>query len=101
MTDRPTRYQGLIADSCKKPLLDLGRLGEELPVVLGAEARRVPALVLGAEDDRLVDPEALRELAGALDGADEVLMPGLAHDCMLDTAWENAASRILAFLESL
>jgi len=68
----------------------------------------VPALVLGAGDDRLVDTEALEELASAFrsngdgKGAQQpVLMRSVAHDCMLDTRWEEVAERILAFLETL
>lgn len=46
-----------------------------------AEAERIvcPTLVIGGEADRVVTPEASRELAGRIPGAEIVMVPGLGH----------------------
>lgn len=48
------------------------------------ERVRAPALVLGGEDDRLVAPEQVAELAAALPGARLVLVPGAGHMAPLE-----------------
>jgi hypothetical protein len=56
------------------------------------------AFVLGGEDDCVVDVEAVRELAGYY-GVQPVVLQGMAHDCMLDTRWEQAAGALEKWLE--
>ena len=47
------RYQRLIGESCKKPLLDLRSISSELPVSVAPE-QRCPSLVLGSADDKVI-----------------------------------------------
>jgi len=47
---------------------------------------RVPTLVVGAELDRLVRPEAARELCDAIPGAAYWLAPAAGHYCVLECA---------------
>jgi hypothetical protein len=52
------------------------------------------------QDDCVVDEEAVRELA-AYYRVQPVLLPRLAHDCMLDTRWEQVAQRLEQWMEAL
>lgn len=58
---------------------------------------RTPLLVLGAEGDRLTPPRTIEATARAY-GAPVQIFPGMAHDMMLEPAWEAVAQRILAWL---
>jgi pimeloyl-ACP methyl ester carboxylesterase len=42
---------------------------------------RVPALVLHGADDPLIPPEAGKDTAASIPGAELVIVPGMAHDC--------------------
>jgi pimeloyl-ACP methyl ester carboxylesterase len=95
------RYQRQLSASSPVRLLDLRALGEELPLPpLPAAAARLPAFVGGGEDDLVVDPPAVAE-AAAYFGAEAVMWPGMAHDCMLDTRWEGAAQGLRRWLDAL
>ena len=65
-----------------------------------APAGAPPAFVLGGEDDCVVDVEAVRELADYY-GVPPVVLPRMAHDCMLDTRWEQAAGALERWLQEL
>lgn len=96
--ERLQYYMDLLKTSSKARLLDLKALRKSVPI---AAARvPVPTLVLGGEDDAVVDLEGLEETAIA-HNTEAVLIPRMAHDCMLDTRWMDAADAILAFLEDL
>ena len=60
----------------------------------------LPVLVLGAEHDGAVRPWHARATAAKL-GAEVDILPGLAHDMMMDVAWQSAAERVVAWLEKL
>ena len=59
---------------------------------------RLPALVLGAAEDRLVGPEDVVATARRLDVAADIL-PHLGHMMMLDTRWESVAEWLANWLE--
>lgn len=61
---------------------------------------RTPTLVIAAERDTVFDVEAQRDTAAAY-GAPLVVVPGAAHDLMLDPAWPTAAAAIEAFAAAL
>lgn len=63
-------------------------------------ACRVPVLVIAAERDAIFDVAAQRETAAAY-RARLVVVPGAAHDLMLDPAWPVAAEAIERFAGSL
>jgi hypothetical protein len=65
-----------------------------------APASAPRAFVLGGEEDCVVDVEAVRELA-AYYGVQPNVLPGMAHDCMLDTRWEQAAGALEGWLAEL
>ncbi|MDA8098343.1 MAG: alpha/beta fold hydrolase [Nitrospiraceae bacterium] len=65
-------------------------------VRIGAIGTRM--LVLGGERDRLITTDEIRNTA-RLYGADAEILPGMAHDVMLDSGWQGAADRILGWLE--
>ena len=83
-------------------LLDLNALGAELPLppLPAAAAARLPAFVGGGEDDLVVDAPAVAE-AAAYFGAEAVMWPGMAHDCMLDARWAAAAQGLRRWLGAL
>jgi alpha-beta hydrolase superfamily lysophospholipase len=79
-------------------LLDLKDMQARTP--LPAPPRgHPPAFVLGAAGDAIVDEEAVREL-GRWAGAAPVVLPGMAHDVMLDTRWQEAAAALETWLAS-
>lgn len=60
----------------------------------------VPTLFLAAGRDFVIDNKALEKTAKGF-GANFILLPDLAHDMMLDTAWEKACNTMEAWLDSL
>jgi pimeloyl-ACP methyl ester carboxylesterase len=57
----------------------------------------VPALVLGSDSDALISPRATKETARAFE-TEATMLSGLGHDMMLDPQWQEAADRILSWL---
>ncbi|MGQ9925999.1 MAG: alpha/beta hydrolase [Chloroflexaceae bacterium] len=63
-------------------------------------ACRVPVLVIAAERDAIFDLDVQRETARAYN-APLVIVPGAAHDLMLDPAWPVAAEAIERFAREI
>lgn len=84
------RYQSLMKGSSKVPLFNIRKLNEFLPIQPPGKGVSLPILVVGAENDFILDRQAIDETAVQL-GAKEVILPGIAHDVMLDTNWKDAA----------
>ncbi|GIF71835.1 alpha/beta hydrolase [Asanoa siamensis] len=57
-----------------------------------------PVLVVGTPDDRVVPRSALDKVARRYGGA-PLLFPGMGHDLMLDTRWQEPVDAILDWLE--
>lgn len=91
------RYQRFLARSSTIPLFNLRELSASLPVRQPA-VHAPPILVIGAENDFVVDLEGLKETA-AFYGTSPVVLPCIAHDIMLDTAWENAAEAVGSWIK--
>ena len=60
----------------------------------------IPVLLLGAEGDKAVSPKRIKGTAKKL-GVQGEIMPGIAHDMMLDVAWETVAKRVVEWVEEL
>lgn len=60
----------------------------------------LPVFVLGAADDRIFTPSEVKATAAAWNTPAH-LVPGLAHDVMLDTRWREAADRLLGWLDGV
>ncbi len=58
-----------------------------------------PMLVLGGERDAFFSPDAVRATAEAY-GAEAEILPDMAHAMMLESRWQRAADRILAWLSA-
>lgn len=69
-----------------------------LDLVRRKRVHRVPMLVLGAQDDAMFAPAEIRRTGQAY-GAQTEVIPGIAHDMMLDTRWEVVAERMAAWLQ--
>jgi hypothetical protein len=65
-----------------------------------AESPPPPQFVLGGDIDKLVDVEAVQEL-GRYCGVAAVVVPGLAHDCMLDVKWRVVADALRAWVDGI
>jgi pimeloyl-ACP methyl ester carboxylesterase len=61
---------------------------------------RCPVLVVGTPDDRLVRVEDVQRTADEL-GVAPVWFPGMGHDVMLDSGWENVLDTVLEFAGDL
>lgn len=92
------RYQKLMKESSKVPLFDLRKLNSTLPVPSPVE-NHPPVLVLGAQNDFILDKQGIEETASFL-GAKEVIVPGIAHDVMLDVGWRDAAHVLQSWLQT-
>lgn len=57
-----------------------------------------PVLVVGSPDDRVVPRKALERTARRFGGA-PLLFPGMGHDMMLDTRWQEPIDAILDWLD--
>lgn len=71
-----------------------------MPLPRQAPGTAPPQFVLGGEIDKVVDVEAVEELA-AYCGVKPVVVPGLAHDCMLDAKWRVVADALRGWLDTL
>eukprot|EP00899_Mesostigma_viride_P021652 jgi/Mesvir1/29489/Mv14030-RA.1 len=93
------RYQAKCRESAKQALLDLREVQKTVPLPPPPPLSECPpVLVLGAENDNLVDKEGVDELAAAY-GVKPVIIAGMAHDVMLDTKWIMAADAIIKWLK--
>uniref|UniRef100_A0A6N2LBG5 AB hydrolase-1 domain-containing protein n=1 Tax=Salix viminalis TaxID=40686 RepID=A0A6N2LBG5_SALVM len=93
------RYQALMKESSRMPLFDLRKLNSSLPVP-SVPKSSIEVLVLGANDDFIVDTEGLNE-TGRFYGVSPICVEGVAHDMMLDCSWEKGARAILSWLNCL
>ncbi len=59
----------------------------------------LPVLVMGAQDDAFVSPAMVRETARFY-RTEAHIMPHMAHAMMLEMNWQEAADRLLGWLES-
>ncbi|KAL6960996.1 hypothetical protein U1Q18_038760 [Sarracenia purpurea var. burkii] len=93
------RYQKLMTESSRMPLFDLRKLNASLPVP-SVPNSSFEVMVLGANDDFIVDAEGLDE-TGKFYGVSPVCIEGVAHDMMLDCSWEKGATTILSWLSGV
>ncbi|XP_028805850.1 uncharacterized protein LOC114760723 [Neltuma alba] len=93
------RYQELMKESSRVPLFDLRKLNASLPVPKVPDGF-LDILVLGANDDFIVDAEGLKETASFY-GVPPVFVEDVAHDMMLDVSWDKGAKVILSWLNDL
>lgn len=71
---------------------------DELGLNLVRPARvKTPLLVIGAQDDTVIPLKSVRDTARSY-GTEAVVLPGMAHDVMLEPGWQAAADRILGWL---
>ncbi|KAG2500407.1 hypothetical protein HYH03_001978 [Edaphochlamys debaryana] len=97
--DQLERYQKLLAAASPTRLIDLKDMNAQVPLP-APPAHAPPALVLGGTDDAVVDVQAVKELA-AYYGVSPVVLQRMAHDCMLDTRWEETAQALEGWLAKL
>jgi len=91
--DKVRNYTSRLQDESYRVYLDM--LGMDLPRPALVKS---PVLVLGAADDRLISPGEVEATARAYRTREE-MMPGMAHDVMLEAGWQVAADRILDWLD--
>ncbi|KAG0569225.1 hypothetical protein KC19_6G075000 [Ceratodon purpureus] len=92
------QYQKLMKESSKVPLFDLRNLNSSLPVPSPVK-NSPPVLVIGAENDFILDKQGIEETASFL-GTKEVIVPGIAHDVMLDMGWRDAADVLKSWMQT-
>ncbi|GAB6051936.1 alpha/beta hydrolase [Magnetospira thiophila] len=97
-TDTPSDYiqSHFFKPRRESPMAMLDMLAFDLPP--SRPRKDVPVLVLGAEKDAFVTPQAVRETARAFE-TEEVIFPGMPHAMMLDPEWETVARHILDWLD--
>ena len=62
------------------------------------EKVKTPILVLGAARDNMLSPSEIKATARAYNTQAEII-PGVAHNSMLEQRWQSVAERILAWLD--
>jgi pimeloyl-ACP methyl ester carboxylesterase len=88
-------YQRLLQDESYRFFLDL----LALDLVKPSHTHRVPVLILGAGQDRVLTPGEVHHTAAAF-GTRAEFIPEITHDMMLDTNWQTAAAHILRWLDN-
>lgn len=58
---------------------------------------QTPLLVIGAQQDAVIGASDIRATAHAY-GTEAVIVPGVAHDVMLEAGWRSVAERIVVWL---
>jgi pimeloyl-ACP methyl ester carboxylesterase len=61
---------------------------------------KTPLLILGAERDNMISPHEIEATARAYNMQAQII-PGVAHNSMLELRWQSVADRILAWLNEL
>jgi pimeloyl-ACP methyl ester carboxylesterase len=74
-------------------LLDMVALDHPKPAMV-----KTPLLVLGAARDNMLSLQEIEATARAYDTRSEII-PGVAHNSMLEQGWQGVAERILKWLE--
>ena len=85
-------YWRQMQDESYRALLDMVALDLPRPRKVTA-----PLLVLGAERDNMLSPDEIRQTARAYQ-TQAVIIPGVAHNSMLERNWQAVAERILNWL---
>lgn len=75
----------------------LDMLGLDLPK---PDKINTPLLILGAERDNMIAPSEILATARAYHTQEEII-PGVAHNSMLELQWQRVAERILVWLREL
>jgi pimeloyl-ACP methyl ester carboxylesterase len=86
-------YWQLMQDESYRALLDMVALDLPKPSKV-----RTPLLVLGAARDNMLTPAEIEATARAYCTTSEII-PGVAHDSMLELRWQMVAERILEWLK--
>jgi len=95
----PSRAARLVARMGEEPAAAMLEAQMPQPVTPGWIHGR-PVLVLGAEHDRLIPPDAVERCA-AWHGTTAGFLPGAGHLLMLDDGWEAAADRVAGWAAGL
>jgi pimeloyl-ACP methyl ester carboxylesterase len=82
----------LMQDESFRALLDMAWLDRPHPAAV-----KSPLLVLGAERDAMLSRDEIEATARAYHTSYEII-PGVAHNSMLEQRWESVAARILSWL---
>jgi pimeloyl-ACP methyl ester carboxylesterase len=90
--DRLAAYASRLQDESYRAFLNMIALGLPRPGKV-----KTPMLVLGAADDAIFPPSAVEATARAY-RTEARILPGLAHDMMLDARWRDAADAIANWL---
>jgi alpha-beta hydrolase superfamily lysophospholipase len=90
--DKVRSYFTRLQDESYRAYLDM--MGLSLP---RPERVKMPILVMGAADDRLISQSEVQATARAYQTQAEVF-PNMAHDMMLEAGWRVVADRILGWL---
>jgi len=93
------KYQAELATCSPVRLMDLQDVNKQVPLP-APPANKPPVYVLGGADDVVVDIPAIEETAKYY-GVQPVVVPGVAHDCMLDTRWKVVADKVEDWLATL
>jgi alpha-beta hydrolase superfamily lysophospholipase len=86
------KYSQQMQDDSYRAFLDMVALDLPRP-----KRVKTPMLVLGAGRDNMLDPGEIHATAQAY-GARCEIIPDVAHDSMLELAWQGAANRILKWV---
>jgi len=96
--DELRTYYRQLQDESYIAYLDMMALN--LPNPRRAQAhKKVPMLVLGGADDRIFTPAEVTQTAHAY-GVTARIFPGMAHDLMLDTGWQDVADAMITWLRA-
>jgi alpha-beta hydrolase superfamily lysophospholipase len=87
-----TRYHAQIQNDSFRAYLDMMLFSLPRPALV-----KTPMLVLGAEDDAMFTVDEIRATARAY-GTEADILPGVAHNMMLEPGWRSVADRIVSWL---
>lgn len=74
---------------------------EELPIASLSADEVPPAMVVGADEDPIVDRQDCEALAQALHTEQLLWLEGAGHDVMLDVCWPKVAAALVDFARSV
>jgi pimeloyl-ACP methyl ester carboxylesterase len=90
--DQVRKYAALLRDESYRAFLDM--LAFNLP---SPHKVNTPVLVLGGAEDTIFHPDEVRATAKAY-RTEATILPGIAHDMMLEPKWKDAADLIAGWL---
>lgn len=92
--EKVEEYHGKLGGEAFRIMLDILFLNR-----IKTKKINCPLLILGGGKDIIIPPGDVEKTAKIYGGAEKDILPGIAHDIMLEPEWQKAADRIIKWIK--